>query len=214
MKNIRLGLLAATVMVSNLVSAQAVEQGRKFLYYERYKSAKETFEKVLASNPNSIDAVYWLGQTLLNDPDLKDSVAAKALYLKALQTNGSAPLLLAGIGEIELREGKTADARQHFETAISLTKAKDVNILNAVGIANANPAVRAGDPAYAIEKLNLATQAKNFINTDTYLILGDAYRKLVDGSNAVLSYQKALTIDPKLAAAKYKIGKIDRKSVV
>ncbi len=208
MKKIRFGLLVAIVMVSNAASAQAVEQGRKFLYYQRYKSAKETFEKVLASNPNNIDAVYWLGQTLLLDPDLKDSVAAKALYQKALQTNGSAPLLLVGIGNIELREGKAADAKQHFETAISLTKGKDINVLNAVGDANANPEIRAGDATYAIEKLNMATQVKNFNSTDTYLIMGDAYRKLVDGGNAVTFYQKALTLDPKLAAAKYRIGRI------
>jgi tetratricopeptide (TPR) repeat protein len=209
MKNIRFGLLlVAVVMVSNMASAQAVEQGRKFLYYQRYKSAKETFEKVLASNPNNIDAVYWLGQTLMQDPDLKDSVGAKALYQKALQTNGSAPLLLAGIGNIELREGKAADAKAHFETAISLTKGKDIGVLNAVGDANANPEIKAGDPTYAIEKLNLATQVKNFNNPDTYLIMGDAYRKMVDGGSAVQSYTKALTLDPKLAAAKYKIGRI------
>jgi tetratricopeptide (TPR) repeat protein len=209
MKNIHFSLVAAIVMVSNLVSAQSVDQGKKFLYYQRYKSAKETFEKVLASNPNDINAVYWLGQTLLQAPaDLKDSVAAKALYQKALQTNGSAPLLLAGIGNIELREGKAADARQHFETAIALSKGKDIAVLNAIGVANADFDIKAGDPAYAIEKLNLATQIKGFNNPETYIILGDAYRKLIDGGNAVQSYEKALTVDPKYAAAKYKIGKV------
>ncbi|MBS1916620.1 MAG: tetratricopeptide repeat protein [Bacteroidetes bacterium] len=206
MKQIRFSLLAAVVLLSNVAFAQSVEQGKKFLYYQRYKSAKETFEKVLASNPNNIDAVYWLGQTLLLDPDLKDSVGAKALYQKALQTNGSAPLLLVGIGNIELREGKTADARQHFETAISLTKGKDIDILNAV--AEANVDAKNGDGPYAIEKLNQATQVKKFNDPETYIIMGDAYRKLIDGGNAVTSYQKALTIDPKLAEAKYKIGKI------
>ena len=208
MKKIRFSLLVAVVMASNLVSAQAVDQGKKFLYYQRYKSARETFEKVLASNPNDINAVYWLGQTLMMDPALKDSVAAKALYQKALQTNGSAPLLLAGMGGIELREGKATDAKAHFETAISLTKGKDIGVLNAVGEANADPEIKAGDPVYAIEKLNLATQVKNFNNPDTYIILGDAYRKMVDGGSAVQSYQKALGIDPKYAAAKYKIGRI------
>jgi tetratricopeptide (TPR) repeat protein len=206
MKKIRFSLLAAVVIISNVAFAQSVEQGKKFLYYQRYKSAKETLEKVLASNPNNIDAVYWLGQTLLLDPQLKDSVAAKALYQKALQTNGSAPLLLAGIGNIELREGKTTDARQHFETAISLTKGKDIAVLNAV--AEANVDAKAGDGPYAIEKLNMATQIKNFNNPETYIIMGDMYRKLVDGGNAVISYQKALSLDPKLAEAKYKIGKI------
>src|ERR1035438_7623543 len=121
MTKIRISLLAGVVLTGNVLFAQSVEQGRKFLYYERFKSAKETFEKVLASNPNNIDAVYWLGQTLLTAPassDIRDTVAAKTLYQKALQTNGSAPLLLAGIGNIELREGKTADAKQQFETAI------------------------------------------------------------------------------------------------
>jgi len=105
-----------------------------------------------------------------------------------------------------LRKGKATDARQRFETAISLTKSKDVNVLNAVGDANIDAKV--GDAAYAVEKLNLATQTKNFSSAETYVLLGDAYRKLIDGGNAVQSYQKALTIDPKYAEAKYKIGKI------
>ena len=153
--------------------------------------------------------MYWLGQAMLQAPaDLRDSVAAKALYQKALQTNGSAPLLLAGIGNIELREGKSADARQHFETALSLSKGKDIAVLNAIGQANADFDIKAGDAAYGIEKLNMATQIKGFNNPETYIIMGDAYRKLIDGGNAVQSYQKALTLDPKYAEAKYKIGKV------
>lgn len=201
----RLFSLAITVVIGNILFAQSVEQGRKLLYYERYKGARETFEKILAANPNNIDAVYWLGQTLLEMPN-KDSVAAKALYQKALSTNGNAPLLLAGMGQIELMEGKGNDARQRFETAINLSKGKDVNILNAVGKANVN--ARAGDANYAIEKLTLATQVKGFKDPETYIIMGDAYRKIIDGGNAVTSYNKALALDPKLAAVKNKIGKV------
>jgi tetratricopeptide (TPR) repeat protein len=183
--------------------AQSVEQGRKFFYYERYKSARENFEKVLAANPNDIVATYWLGQTMLEQ---KDSVAAKNLYQKALQQNGNAPLILIGMGEIELREGKTNDARQRFETAISLTKGKDVDVFNAIGRANVD--AKNGDATYAIEKLNLATQVKGFKDAETYIIMGDAYRKLIDGGNAITSYNKAFTLDPKMASAKHKIGKV------
>jgi tetratricopeptide (TPR) repeat protein len=205
MKNkMRFSLLVAGVAsLCNVAFAQSVDQGKKFLYYERYKSANDVFDKILASNPNNIDAVYWKGQTLLS---MKDSVAAGDLYSKALQTNGNAPLLLAGMGGVELRQHKTADAKARFETALSLSKSKDINVLNAV--ANANIDAHDGDAAYAIEKLNLATQIKNFNNPETYLLLGDAYRKQIDGGNAVQSYNKALTLDPKLAEAKYKIGKI------
>ncbi|MBN8856601.1 MAG: hypothetical protein BGO55_23875 [Sphingobacteriales bacterium 50-39] len=205
MKNkIRLSLLVAALTgLCGGAMAQSVDQGKKFLYYQRYKSAKDVFDKILASNPNNIEAIYWQGQTLLA---MKDSTAAGDLYSKALQTNGSAPLLLAGMGEVELHMGKTTDARQRFETAISLTKGKDIDVLNAVADANIDP--KAGDAAYAIEKLNMATQVKKFNDPRTYTLLGDAYRKLIDGGNAVQSYNKALTIDPKYAEAKYKIGKV------
>ena len=198
-----ISLVAVVMLGSNILFAQNVEQGKKFFYYQRYKSARETLEKVLAANPNDIEATYWLGQTLIEQ---NDSATAKNLYQKLLQQNGNAPLVLAGMGQVELMEGKTNDARQRFESAISITKGKDIEVLNAV--ARANTQTRLGDAAYAIEKLTLATQIKKFNNATTYLLMGDAYRKQVDGGNAVTNYEKAFTLDPQLAAAKYNIGKI------
>jgi tetratricopeptide (TPR) repeat protein len=190
-------------MAASVVHAQSVDQGKRFYYYERYKSARDVLEKTLASNPNNIDAMYWLGQVLI---ETKDTAGAKALYQRGLASNGSAPLLLVGMGQIELMEGKTNDAKQRFETAISLTKGKDVQVLNA--IARANVEAKAGDATYAIEKATQATQIKGFNDPDTYLLLGDAYRKNIEGGGAVTAYTKALALNPKLAAAKYKIGKV------
>jgi tetratricopeptide (TPR) repeat protein len=202
MKRVLSLLVTATIMGQGLF-AQSVADGKKFFYYERYKSAKDAFEKNLAANPNDVNAVYWLGQTLIST---KDTAAAKDLYQKALATNGNAPLVLAGMGQILLMEGKKDEARQQFETAINLSKGKDVDVLNAIGTANVKS--KAGDPTYAIEKLNLATQIKKFNDPNTYLILGDAYRKLIDGGNAVTSYNKALELSPKLAASKVKVGRV------
>jgi Flp pilus assembly protein TadD len=138
--------------------------------------------------------------------EMKDSAAAKTLYQNALSANGNEPLLLVGMGQILLMENKKDEARQQFETAINLSKGKDVDVLNAIGRANVE--ARPGDATYAIEKLNQATQTKKFKNHDTYLIMGNAYRKLIDGGNAVTSYNKALELNPNLAAAKNGIGKI------
>ncbi|WP_290789403.1 tetratricopeptide repeat protein [Flavihumibacter sp. UBA7668] len=203
MKKYLYSLVVAAVMCSNALFAQSVDQGKKFYYYERYKSAKDELEKVLAANPNNIEATYWLGQTLL---DMKDTVGARAVYQKALSTNGNAPLLLVGTGHMELMDGKKEEAKQRFETAISLTKSKDVDIFNAIGRAVVN--AKDGDSDYAIEKLTQATQIKKFNNAETYLIMGDAYRKKVDGGSAVTNYQKALELNPNLAAAKHRIGRI------
>lgn len=204
MRKLSISLLLSVACIGGTVMAQTVEQGKQFLYYERYKSAQDAFEKVLAANPNNIDAVYWLGQTMIHRRDTRDTAGAKALYQKMLTTNGDAPLLLVGIGHVELLYGNTTDSRQRFETAIKLTKEKDVNVLNAVGYANTD--AKSGDANYAIQKLTMATETRRFDNAQTYLLLGDAYRKLLDGGNAVTNYQKALGLDPKLAEAKMKIG--------
>ena len=158
-----LSLIVTVVVLGNSLFAQSVDDGRKFLYYERYKSAKDAFDKVIASNPNDINATYWLGQTLLK---MKDSAGAKALYQKALASNGNAPLLLVGMGEMLLLEGKKDEARQQFETAVNLTKGKDVDVLNA--IAQANVDAKLGDATYAIEKLKQAEQTKKFRNSPSW----------------------------------------------
>src|SRR4051812_28755412 len=98
MNKIRLILSATILLIGNFAMSQSVEQGKRFFYYERFKSAKGALEKVLASNPNDINAIYWLGETLL---ETKDTAGAKALFQKSLSTNGSAPLLLVGMGHIE-----------------------------------------------------------------------------------------------------------------
>jgi tetratricopeptide (TPR) repeat protein len=204
MRKLCYSLLLTIACVGSTVTAQTLEQGKQFLYYERYASAQNAFEKVLSANPNNIDAVYWLGQTMIHRRDTRDTAGAKALYQKMLATNGNAPLLLVGMGHVELLYGKTADARQRFETAISLTKEKDINVLNAVAYANID--AKAGDLNYAIQKLTTATQVKRFNDPVTYTLLGDAYRRQLDGGNAVTNYQKALGVDPKYAEAQMKIG--------
>ena len=206
MRKLSISLLLAFTCIGSTVMAQTLEQGKQFLYYERFASAQAAFEKVLNANPNNIDAVYWLGQTMIHRRDTRDTAGAKALYQKMLAANANPPLILAGMGHIELLYGNKTDSRQRFETAISLTKEKDINVLNAVAYANID--AKAGDANYAIQKLNIATQIKRFNDPETYILLGDAYRKLYDGGNAVLNYQRALGLNPKLAEAKMKIGLI------
>ncbi len=204
MRKTSISLLLAFTCIGSTVMAQTLEQGKQFLYYERFASAQGAFEKVLNANPNNIDAVYWLGQTMIHRRDTRDTAGAKALYQKMLATNGNAPLLLAGMGHVELLYGNKTDSRQRFETAISLTKEKDINVLNAVAYANID--AKAGDLNYALQKLTTATQIKRFNDPQTYVLMGDAYRKQLDGGGAVTNYQKALTTDPKLAEAQMKIG--------
>ncbi len=197
--------LLASILFAGASMAQTVDEGKKFMYYERFKSAKEVFQKLVAANPANEEATYWLGQAEIG---LENVPAAKALYQAKLSAMPNSPLVLAGMGHVELIEGKTQDARSRFETAISLSGGKSIPVLNAVGFANANPDSKNGDASYAIAKLKQATTIKKFNDPEVYANLGDAYRKFADGGNAVLSYQSALAIDPKYARAIYRTGRV------
>ncbi|UEG50021.1 hypothetical protein LK994_00850 [Ferruginibacter lapsinanis] len=200
MNTIKTGFLILTAFLfTTTVKAQNLEDGKKLFFYEKYKSAKDFFSQMT----NNVDATYWLGQTLLATEDI---TGAKTLYQQTLSANPNSPLLIAGMGHIELLEGKTQDARQRFETAISLSQGKNAAVLNAIGFANVD--VKNGDADYAIDKLKQATALKGMKDPDVYINLGDAYKKNVDGGLAQTAYESALALNKNYARASYKIGKI------
>jgi len=210
MKKLKVSVMfLAALLAGGFSQAQTIEEGRNFLYYEKYISARNVFQKLVDANPNNIDAVYWLGQTLIAPPEDKDIAGAKALYQKTLMANSNSPLLIAGMGHIQLLENKTQDARNQFETAISLSQGKNAAVLNAVGFANADFDSKSGDAGYAVDKLKQAVALKGGGKDPDILVnLGDAYRKLLDGGNAQLSYESALAAKPNYARAKYRNGRI------
>ncbi len=204
MKKITLILTVSLFTTVGLV-AQSFQEGINYMYTERYMSAKANFEKMLLSSPNNAEATYWLGQAEIESENI---AAAKTLYANALLVNANAPLILVGNGQIKLIENKMEDARQHFETAITVSRTRkgdDANILNAIGRANVNS--KNGNIQYAIEKLKAAIE-RDGKNADIYLNLGNAYRKLHDGSNAVVNYKNALLVNPNFAIAYFRMAKI------
>lgn len=214
MKKISVGFLVAGLFAVGAIKAQSLQDGVKDLYSERFKSAKATFEKLLSSNPNNIEATYWLGQTLIT---MGDTDGAKSVYSKALLSSANAPLVIVGMGQVELMENKMSEARQRFEAAITMSRGKkgdDPAILNAVGKAITNSynvkEKKGGDINYAVEKLELASQ-RDAKNADILLNLGNAYRKAKPGEAggpAFQSYMKATQVDPNFAPAYYRMAQL------
>jgi len=48
-----LSLAFVAVFLVQQLLAQSIEDGKKFMYYERFKSAKDVFEKLVAANPKN-----------------------------------------------------------------------------------------------------------------------------------------------------------------
>lgn len=203
----KVGLLVSSlILMANLLFAQSIDEGKKLLNYERFGSAANIFKQLLTADPNNTEAAYWLGQTYLQNLDITDTAAAKELYQKTLQANPNDALMMVGVGEIALMEGNAADARNNFETAINNTKKKSRPAIQ-LAVGRANVDAKGGSAEYAVDKLKEAVE-RDKKNAEIYIVLGDAYRKLIDGANATVSYQTAISMDPKNARPYFMIGRI------
>ncbi|HSU28245.1 MAG TPA: tetratricopeptide repeat protein [Chitinophagaceae bacterium] len=208
MKKTTFTILVSGMLIATGLKAQTVQEGINHLYADRFKSAIGVFEKILATNPNNTDAIYWMGQTYL---DNDENAKARDLYAKALLSSNNAPIILVGVGHVELHDNKLSDAKQHFEMALTSTRTKkgdDPMILTLIGRANVD--AKAGDLPYAIEKLEAAV-LRDPKNPETYLQLGNAYKKArpgEGGGKAFENYKKALEVNPNFPVADMRLAKL------
>lgn len=188
--------------VPTWLQGQHVEDARQLFYYERYKSSINTLHNVLNQDANNADAWYWLAQSYfeIKKPEvLKDSMRFMP------QQIAEEPASLIIKGEILLRENKKDSARIYFNDAIKQTRSKDAFVLSSVARAHINQ--KNGDGNYAIELLK-KTIKRNKKDAAVYTLMGDAYRKLGNGTEAYKMYQQALENNGSYAAAYHKLGKI------
>lgn len=213
MKKTTITFLISGLLIMSGVKAQTIQEGLNHLYANRYVNAIGVFDKMLAVNPNSIEAIYWKGQAILENEEIKSArlAEARSLYEKALQTTNGAPLIKVGMGHVDLLDDKKDDARQHFETALTMTRGKkgdDPVIETAIGRAITD--AKGADYKYAVRLLEDAA-TKDPKNTETLLQLGNAYRKAGEGSgggSAFQTYKKALEVNPSFSAANLRLAKL------
>ena len=205
--------IACIVLATAFATAQSVDDGIRYLYYGKDKSAKDALQQVVSKNPKDGRSIYWLGQALLAQGN-SDVAGAKTLYQNALNSGVNDPYILVGMGELDLIQNNDVNAaKQKFEQAITMSKNKkgqeDPNILNAIGRANAYGGNKVGDPVYAVDLLKKAAQIDPK-NPDIDINLGINYLKMGSdkGGEAVTAFQDATVRDPKNAAGFTRIGNI------
>ncbi len=213
MKKTTITVLAAGLLLFTGVKAQTVQEGVSHLNAGRSKNATDLFEKLIAVNPNNIDAIYWLGQTRLEADEIMSARIAEArkIYEKAIQSTNGAPLIKVGLGHVEALAGNHDIARQHFETALTITrnrKGDDPVIATAIGRALTD--AKGSDYKYAVRLLEDAA-TKDPKNPEILLQLGNAHRKAGEGSGggpAFQAYKKALEVSPSFAPASLRLAQL------
>lgn len=189
-------------LMPGIFYAQTTQTAKRFLYLGRNLSAEQELHSILLNNP--VDAEAWLllarayiGQNKIET--IQDS-------LKGLPaTIQEEPLAMVAKGYVLLIQNDEAAAKKFFDAVLQKTKQKDPQVLRE--IARAYVDVKGADAHYAIELLNKAVK-RDKKNPELYTLMGDAYNKLSDGSNAYTAYKKALDINPSYARASYRLGKI------
>ncbi len=181
---------------------QNIEAARKYIYQERYNSAISELGNLLKENPNNPEAWYLLTDAYLATD--KDAILRDSLQKIPIEIS-QAPIISCARARVLAKTGKMDEAVKYLDQALDQTKKKDPMILFAA--AEAQLEGPAGDYKSAIGLLERAIK-RDKDNPDLYIAMGDAYRKLNDGSEAYKAYKNALSVKADYVPALYKIGKI------
>ena len=206
-------LLAFSIGVAAVSNGQTVQDGKNHLYAQRFELAEQAFQQILKVNPADPDALYWGGQAAIEREldSVKKVAVARAWYDKALQVAANSPLVMVGAGHADLLENKKDEARQKFESALTMSRTRkgdNIDILNAVSRSNIE--AKSGDLNYVIAKMSAQIE-KGDKNAEMYLLLGNAVRKArpgEGGGEAYQNYLEALRLNPGYALASYRLARL------
>lgn len=182
--------------------AQSVAEARKLLYYERYDGAAHLLQPLLKADPGNAEAWWLLTRVYVHQKrvsGLRDTLSRMPSAV------GQQPMGLCIYGLLLLQEHKKDSAVEYFNRALAATKEKDAPIL--LAIARAQEWADSGDARYAVDLLNKAIKRDKH-DAELYVALGNAYRRLMDGTESYKAYQDALAQDGHCVGALYKLGKI------
>lgn len=195
-------IIITTVFLSATALLHAQADGNRFLYYDRFTSAENTFHQLLQQQPDNAGA--WLGLTKAYMGQSEYRKAADSLLAAPPTVKGN-PLYQAAYGAALLELDKKDSAQIFFNQALEATRERDAAILSAVAAAHIR--AKKGDAAYAVSLLEKAIR-RDRDNAEYFVLLGDAYLKLANGSEAYKAYHDAIGKDKNHAAAYHKIGLI------
>ncbi|HVU55184.1 MAG TPA: tetratricopeptide repeat protein [Puia sp.] len=182
--------------------SQSTVEAYRLLYYQRYEGAAHLLQPIIKADPNNAEAWWLLTRAYLHNG--KTDLIRDSLRLLPAG-NANAPLILCAYGQVLLQDHKKDSAMLCFNKAMEETKQKDPKVLLAIAIAQQD--APDGDAAYAIDMLNRALK-KDKRNPELYVAMGNAYRKLANGTESYKAYQDALNQDSRYAEAAYRLGKI------
>src|SRR5665647_1766442 len=227
MRRFKLALLPAALicMISGTgLKAQTLQVAITFTKNEQYDKAEAMFQQLVKSEPGNTKVYFHYGEnTLLNyfSDTISNSLTvatkeAADIFDKGVKANANDPLNYVGLAKVSFYQGDNAKADElRMKAKGLLPPYKKVTKI-------ANPK----DYAYTLAKIAESyirfeqvdtSKALPFIrhalkidprNSEAYIIAGDIYILVNDGSKAIKNYNLAQDWDLKSPTANMKIGSI------
>src|SRR5450759_3543645 len=207
------------------IKAQDLTTATLLTRSEQYDKAQAMFQQLIQKEPANSKNYFFLGENYLLDyfaDTISNSLpvaakAAKEIYQKGVDSNTSDPLNYVGLAKVAFYTGDTKTATDMRTKARSLLLPYK-NIKKIVPPAKeyafalakiAESYIKAGkvDTSLALPLIRDAIKIDN-ANTEVFLIAGDIYILVNDGSKAISNYNQAQFADPQSPTAAMKIGNI------
>ncbi|MEI8224875.1 MAG: tetratricopeptide repeat protein [Bacteroidota bacterium] len=213
-----------TVFAVN-IQAQDLNSATLLTRSEQYDKAEAMFQQLIQKEPANSKNYFFLGENYLADyfaDTISNSLtvaakSAKEIYQKGVEANSNDPLNYIGLAKVAYYIGDDKTAAEMRAKAKSfllpyknlkkiVPPAKDY----AYTLAKiAESYIKDGevDTSLALPLIREAIKIDNK-NRDVYLIAGDIYITINDGSKAISYYNQAQFADPQSPTANMKIGNI------
>ena len=175
---------------------------------EQYAEAATELERVIASDPNYVEALYALGRVRIRSSDPQGSLdplnRALTLNVQAENDEGRGTVLNA-IGIAYMRLGKPQEALGHYEESLKIRRrlGQKAGIATSLGqIAQVQQSL--GQVKESRASLEEALALRREINdrtgiADSLYALGDFHFKLGEHEEALRSYKDSLRLEHELA---------------
>jgi tetratricopeptide (TPR) repeat protein len=226
-RSFKLALLPAAVfcmVFGTGLKAQTLDEARTFTKNEQYDKAEALFQQLIKSEPaNSVNYFHYGENTLQNyfADTISNSLTvatkeAADIFNKGVTANPAEPLNYVGLAKVAFFSGDNAKAEELRMQAKNLlppykkvTKIKDPKAYayTLAKIAESYIRFEEVDTSKALPFIRQAVSIDPR-NSEMYIIAGDIYILVNDGSKAIRNYNLAQDWDLKSPAANMKIGSI------